>query len=349
MSLLAQALDELGVRAQTRILAITGTNGKTTTTALTAALAQSAGVDAVAAGNISPAGARRADGAPRDRRRAAGVLGAQLSSFQIETMHALDPEAATVLNVTDDHLDRYADLDAYAATKAAIFQGQGRAGAESRGRARGGDGAARPAHGSARYHAAGARHRLRAGRRRWPDLADARTVNACSRSPTCRSPAVTTPPTRWRRSHCAKAGWTSSRVASSTACLPSAACHTGSKWSPARQRAAVSYTTPGSANVGATVAALAGMDCPVVLIAGGERQGSGSSPRWPRCSPKARARGADRPRRQAHRSGGGRLRRRARACRRSRRRRAARRRRTRSAGRCRAARRRPAPASTCSR
>ena len=49
----------------------------------------------------------------------------ELSSFQIETMHALDPEAATVLNVTDDHLDRYADVDAYAATKAAIFQGRG--------------------------------------------------------------------------------------------------------------------------------------------------------------------------------------------------------------------------------
>lgn len=125
MSLLAQALDELGVRAQSRVLAITGTNGKTTTTALTAALARSAGIDAVAAGNISPA----ALDVLMQRLELGAALPAcwvlELSSFQIETMRALDPEAATVLNVTDDHLDRYADLGEYAATKAAIFQGQG--------------------------------------------------------------------------------------------------------------------------------------------------------------------------------------------------------------------------------
>ncbi|MDA0233749.1 MAG: Mur ligase family protein, partial [Proteobacteria bacterium] len=125
MSLLAQALDELGVRAQTRILAITGTNGKTTTTALTAALAQSVGIDAVAAGNISPA----ALDVLMERLEIGAALPAcwvlELSSFQIETMRGLDAEAATVLNVTDDHLDRYADLEEYAATKAAIFQGEG--------------------------------------------------------------------------------------------------------------------------------------------------------------------------------------------------------------------------------
>ena len=125
MSLLAQALDELGVRAQTRILAITGTNGKTTTTALTAALASAAGLDAVAAGNISPAALdvlmeRLEYGLPLPQ---CWVL--ELSSFQIETLDGLDPEAATVLNVSDDHLDRYADLAAYAATKAGIFNGGG--------------------------------------------------------------------------------------------------------------------------------------------------------------------------------------------------------------------------------
>ncbi|QDF96001.1 UDP-N-acetylmuramoyl-L-alanine--D-glutamate ligase [Azoarcus sp. DD4] len=125
MTLLAEALTELDARGATRILAITGTNGKTTTTALTAALAQSAGLDAVAAGNISPAAldvlmARVDAGQPLPQ---CWVL--ELSSFQIETMAALDPEAATVLNVTDDHLDRYADLADYAATKARIFQGRG--------------------------------------------------------------------------------------------------------------------------------------------------------------------------------------------------------------------------------
>ncbi|ENO87593.1 UDP-N-acetylmuramoyl-L-alanine--D-glutamate ligase, partial [Thauera linaloolentis] len=125
MSLLAQALTELGVRDRSRILAITGTNGKTTTTALAAALAQSAGVDAVAAGNISPA----ALDVLMERLELGAELPAcwvlELSSFQIETLRGLDAEAATVLNVSDDHLDRYAGVDAYAATKAAIFQGRG--------------------------------------------------------------------------------------------------------------------------------------------------------------------------------------------------------------------------------
>ncbi|WP_418648235.1 UDP-N-acetylmuramoyl-L-alanine--D-glutamate ligase [Thauera butanivorans] len=125
MSLLAQALAELGVRGRSRILAITGTNGKTTTTALTAALAQSAGIDAVAAGNISPA----ALDVLMERLELGIELPAcwvlELSSFQLETLDGLDAEAATVLNVSDDHLDRYAGVEAYAVTKAAIFQGQG--------------------------------------------------------------------------------------------------------------------------------------------------------------------------------------------------------------------------------
>ncbi len=125
MSLFAAALDELGVSAATRILAITGTNGKTTTTALTAALARSAGVDAVAAGNISPTALDvlmdrldRGEGLP-----ACWVL--ELSSFQIETLAGFDADAATVLNISDDHLDRYADVDNYAGTKARLFHGGG--------------------------------------------------------------------------------------------------------------------------------------------------------------------------------------------------------------------------------
>ena len=125
MSLLAAALRDLGVRHETRIIAITGTNGKTTTTALTAALAAASGLDAVAAGNISPA----ALDVLMDRLERGEELPAcwvlELSSFQIETMQGLDADAATVLNVTDDHLDRYADLADYAATKARIFQGAG--------------------------------------------------------------------------------------------------------------------------------------------------------------------------------------------------------------------------------
>jgi len=116
-----------GVRAitpQAKIVAITGSNGKTTTTALTAHLLNASGMRAVACGNISPAvldalmSALDSGSLP-----AAWVL--ELSSFQLETTLTLNADAATVLNVSEDHLDRYADLEAYAAAKQRVFQGAG--------------------------------------------------------------------------------------------------------------------------------------------------------------------------------------------------------------------------------
>jgi len=117
-----------GVRAQapaTKILAITGSNGKTTTTALTAHLLNSAGIAAVACGNISPS-ALDALMAAQDAGNLPAVWALELSSFQLETTYRLDAAAATVLNVSEDHLDRYAgSLADYAAAKARIFQGRG--------------------------------------------------------------------------------------------------------------------------------------------------------------------------------------------------------------------------------
>ncbi len=125
MDLLVEALVLSGVRDSSRIIAITGTNGKTTTTTLAGEMVKAAGEDGVVAGNISPAAldvlmARLDAGQPLPRY---WVL--ELSSFQLETAPALNAVAATVLNVTDDHLDRYAGLDDYAATKAAVFHGDG--------------------------------------------------------------------------------------------------------------------------------------------------------------------------------------------------------------------------------
>ncbi|HTN28157.1 MAG TPA: UDP-N-acetylmuramoyl-L-alanine--D-glutamate ligase [Burkholderiales bacterium] len=109
-------------RSRASVLAITGTNGKTTVTALTAHLLRSAGVDCEAAGNIGPAAldalAKRQGAAP-----AAWVL--ELSSYQLETAWSLEPDAAALLNVTEDHLDRYAGIDEYAAAKARVFFGNG--------------------------------------------------------------------------------------------------------------------------------------------------------------------------------------------------------------------------------
>jgi UDP-N-acetylmuramoylalanine--D-glutamate ligase len=111
------------VRAQgaSRVLAITGTNGKTTVTALTGHLLRAAGLDIEVAGNIGPPALQAL--AARATPPAAWVL--ELSSYQLETTWSLEPEAAAMLNVSEDHLDRYAGIEEYAAAKARIFIGQG--------------------------------------------------------------------------------------------------------------------------------------------------------------------------------------------------------------------------------
>jgi UDP-N-acetylmuramoylalanine--D-glutamate ligase len=103
------------------VLAVTGTNGKSTVTALTGHLLRTAGVDCEVAGNISPPvldACLRREKAPQ-----AWVL--ELSSYQLETTWSLAPRAAAMLNLSDDHLDRYPGLEAYGAAKARVFQGQG--------------------------------------------------------------------------------------------------------------------------------------------------------------------------------------------------------------------------------
>lgn len=117
-----------GVRAQvpaSKIIAITGSNGKTTTTALTAYLLNAAGVPAVACGNISPS-ALDALMAAQDAGELPSVWVVELSSYQLETTFHLNAEAATVLNVSEDHLDRYeGSLANYATAKSRVFQGKG--------------------------------------------------------------------------------------------------------------------------------------------------------------------------------------------------------------------------------
>ncbi|GAB2181400.1 UDP-N-acetylmuramoyl-L-alanine--D-glutamate ligase [Denitratisoma sp. agr-D3] len=124
IELFAWGLGALGLRETSRVLAITGTNGKTTTTALTTHLLNSVGRRAVAAGNISPAALDALMDA-QDEGRYPQVWVLELSSFQLETLDSLWADAATVLNVSDDHLDRYVGLDDYAEAKARIFQGDG--------------------------------------------------------------------------------------------------------------------------------------------------------------------------------------------------------------------------------
>ncbi len=103
------------------VLAVTGTNGKSTVTALTAHLLRSTGLDVEAAGNIAPPVLDAL--MRRGAQPAAWVL--ELSSYQLETTWSLEPRAAAMLNLSEDHLDRYAGLADYGAAKARVFLGQG--------------------------------------------------------------------------------------------------------------------------------------------------------------------------------------------------------------------------------
>lgn len=110
--------------ARQPVLAVTGTNGKSTVTALTGHLLRSAGVDCEVAGNIGPpvldSLLKRLEAGRLPR---AWVL--ELSSYQLETTWSLAPAAAAMLNLTEDHFDRYASLEEYGAAKARIFVGAG--------------------------------------------------------------------------------------------------------------------------------------------------------------------------------------------------------------------------------
>src|SRR5688500_18960923 len=127
VELFASALgDVVRARASARpkVIAITGSNGKSTVTAMCGEACRAAGLRTIVAGNIGlpvldAVGEIESGAALPD----AFVL--ELSSFQLETTASLDPDAATVLNVTEDHLDRYSGMDEYAAAKARIFEGRG--------------------------------------------------------------------------------------------------------------------------------------------------------------------------------------------------------------------------------
>jgi UDP-N-acetylmuramoylalanine--D-glutamate ligase len=121
LEIFAQALRHLGESGYVpKVLAITGTNGKTTTTSLTGMLCERAGKRVAVAGNISPAMLDKLADAI-DNTALPDIWVLELSSFQLETAHTFEPDAAAVLNITQDHLDWHGGLDAYAAAKGRIF------------------------------------------------------------------------------------------------------------------------------------------------------------------------------------------------------------------------------------
>ncbi|WP_233851421.1 UDP-N-acetylmuramoyl-L-alanine--D-glutamate ligase [Paraburkholderia sp. HD33-4] len=121
LELFSQALRTLGESGYApKVIAITGTNGKTTTTSLAGLLCERAGKKVAVAGNISPSLLDKLSEAI-DQTALPDVWVLELSSFQLETSHTFAPDAAAVLNITQDHLDWHGGLDAYAAAKGRIF------------------------------------------------------------------------------------------------------------------------------------------------------------------------------------------------------------------------------------
>jgi len=149
LDLFARALADLKAERgySPKVLAITGTNGKTTTTAMCALLVARCGLRVAAAGNIGPTMlATLADALDREPVAVRSATDAEpahspapplpaapafsvlpevwvleLSSFQLDGVQGFEPDAATVLNITQDHLDWHGTMDAYAAAKARIF------------------------------------------------------------------------------------------------------------------------------------------------------------------------------------------------------------------------------------
>jgi UDP-N-acetylmuramoylalanine--D-glutamate ligase len=265
-----------------KVIAITGSNGKSTVTAMTGVAARAAGKTTVVAGNI---GVPVLDAITEIENGAAlpDVFVLELSSFQLETTSSLAPDAATVLNVTEDHLDRYSGMDDYAAAKARIFEG---AGAQLLNR-----------------EDPRTMHMARAGRRVITFGSDAPGGD-----------------TDWGISRSAMLAQGANAVMP-VAELPVAGLHNAANalaalalgaaidLDPQAMRAGLRayrglphrlehvaqvggvtfYDDSKGTNVGATVAALKGMAGPVVLIAGGDGKGQDFSPLAPAVAAKARA------------------------------------------------------------
>jgi len=101
------------------IIAITGSNGKTTTTTLTGEIMTGAGLPTLVGGNIGTPAISLAE-----RAKPETVIVLEISSFQLETIQTFRPKVAVILNITPDHLDRHRTFEIYADAKARIFENQ---------------------------------------------------------------------------------------------------------------------------------------------------------------------------------------------------------------------------------
>jgi len=271
--------------ANPKVVAVTGSNGKSTVTAMTGDLCEAAGRRTVVAGNI---GVPVLDALAAAEKRGAlpDVFVLELSSFQLESTVSLSPDAATVLNVTEDHLDRYDGMADYAAAKARIFAGRGaqvlnRDDPSSRGMARSG------------------RTVCTFGLDAPKDETEWGLVSSGDSRVLAHGGARLMP-----LEALPLAGLHNAANALAAHALAHAIGLSGEpllkalrafRGLPHRMRpvaeigGAVFYDDSKGTNVGATVAALSGMDRPVVLIAGGDGKGQDFAPLAPVVKARARA------------------------------------------------------------
>lgn len=106
---------------KTPILAVTGTNGKTTTTTLLGSMISHSKIPFALAGNLGISLSREAELVAKD-----GVIAAEVSSFQLEFIDTFCPKAAVILNITPDHIERHHTMERYVAAKARIFENMGK-------------------------------------------------------------------------------------------------------------------------------------------------------------------------------------------------------------------------------
>jgi len=127
IELFARAVQALNTQREhpMRVIAITGSNGKSTVTAMCGDMCRMAGLTTCVAGNIGLPVLDALHEIEQGLAPTPQVWVLELSSFQLETTSSLNATAATVLNLSEDHMDRYPDMDAYAAAKARIFSGDG--------------------------------------------------------------------------------------------------------------------------------------------------------------------------------------------------------------------------------
>jgi UDP-N-acetylmuramoylalanine--D-glutamate ligase len=287
VELFAQALSTLIPHPSSlippKVLAITGSNGKSTVTAMAGEICRAAARNTVVAGNIGVPVLDALETA--EKAGSPDVFVLELSSFQLESTQSLAPDAATVLNVTEDHLDRYDGLAQYAAAKERVFHGSGaqilnRDDALSIGMARAGRaiatfGTQAPQNASEWGIAAGGAGQLAHGERRLLDLRELPLAGLHNAANALAAMALT-----------------DAIGVSHDSMLAALRRFRGlpHRMHKLAEIAEIAYYDDSKGtNVGATVAALSGLDRRVVLIAGGDGKGQDFSPLAAAVRARARA------------------------------------------------------------